>query len=111
MKINPFWTICLLVRISLIFAIRYNNTVNKTLNVILSSILLLIGFGFMYKGYTGSNNEVQLSKVFWHETRYLHGILYILAGIYLFNNNLHMNTLMLTLDTILSILYRIITNQ
>jgi hypothetical protein len=70
-----------------------------------------MGLGFLYKGLTGSNDEIQVAKVFWHETRYTHSILYILASIYLYNGNMDMNTLLLTSDVIFSIMYRLLTNQ
>lgn len=101
---NKLWYICLLVRLSLIFLIRRNE---KKYNRLFHIILLSIGLGFFYKGYTGSNNEIQLSKVFWHETRYLHGTLYLLSSFYLFKQNLDMSSLILLIDLLFSILYRI----
>ena len=78
---------------------------------ILSSFLLIIGLGFIYKALLGSNNEVQVAKVFWHETRYVHGVLYIMASIYLLYNNLDICSLVLLLDLLFSILYRFIYNK
>ena len=101
---NKLWYICLLVRLSLIFLIRRNV---KRYNRFFHIILLSIGLGFYYKGYTGSNNEIQLSKVFWHETRYLHGTLYLLSSFYLFKQNLDMSSIILLIDLLFSILYRI----
>ena len=101
---NKLWYICLLVRLSLIFLIRRNV---KRYNRFFHIILLSIGLGFYYKGYTGSNNEIQLSKVFWHETRYLHGTLYLLSSFYLFKQKLDISSLILLIDLIFSILYRI----
>ena len=110
MNINPLWSICIIIRLSLIFIIRYfyKNRIFKNIAVM---VLLTIGIGFLYKYITSSNNEIQLSKVFWHETRYIHGFFYILASYYLYYNNIEMNTVMLSTDIIFSILYRIITNQ
>ena len=114
MKIHPLWFLCITVRILLILLIRYfyNNSKNKSLVKTISLIILLsIGFGFMRKGLYGSNNEIQIAKVFWHETRYVHGSLYLLASIYLFNNNLNMASLILLLDIIFSIIYRFFMNK
>lgn len=114
MKIHPLWFLCITVRILLILLIRYfyNNSKNKSLVKIISLIILLsIGFGFMRKGLYGSNNEIQIAKVFWHETRYVHGSLYLLASIYLFNDNLNMASLILLLDIIFSIIYRFFMNK
>lgn len=114
MKIHPLWFLCITVRILLILLIRYfyNNSKNKSLVKTISLIILLsIGVGFMRKGLYGSNNEIQIAKVFWHETRYFHGSLYLLASIYLFNDNLNMASLILILDIIFSIIYRFFMNK
>ena len=58
-----------------------------------------------YKFY---NKEIQINKVFWHETRLLHGVLYLLAAYYLFNNNLNMNSLVLFIDIVFSLSYRLL---
>ena len=110
MKINPLWTLCLVVRLAIIFLIRiyYKNAIFKNLAVL---VLIIIGLGFTFKSLTGSNNEKQFSKVFWHETRGLHGFFYLLAAYYLYKNNINMNTLVLSLDICLSLLYRFLTNQ
>lgn len=112
MNIHPLWLICILVRISIIILIKYIYIKNDKLikNLIILS-LLSIGLGFMNKGYFGSNNEIQIRKVFWHDSRYIHGILYILSSIYLYNNNINICIILLILDIIFSILYRLITNK
>ena len=115
MNIHPLWFICITIRFSIIFIIKNLTKIFKNKKIIrylLSSILLTMGLGFTYNGYTGSNNESGfISKVFWHETRYLHGMLHILASLYLFNKNLKMNSLILMIDLIFSFLFRIISNR
>jgi hypothetical protein len=114
MKINPLWYICLIVRLSLLFSIAYFYTKSenkKTVKIIGSLILLIMGLGFVWKAIFGSNNEIQISKVFWHETRYVHGLLYILASLYLYNDNIKMSSLLLFLDIVFSVSYRISTNK
>ena len=108
MKIHPLWLLCILIRISLIFIVRYVYTSmnNAKANTFILFILFIIGAGFIYKGLIGSNNEKQISNVFWHETRYLHGLFYILAAYYLFNSNINMSLVMLFLDLIFSFSYR-----
>jgi hypothetical protein len=112
MNIHPLWFICILVRISIIILVKYiyikNNKLIKNLIIL---FLLSIGLGFIRKGYFGSNNEIQIRKVFWHDSRYIHGILYILSSIYLYNNNINISIILLILDIIFSILYRLITNK
>ena len=57
-----------------------------------------MGFGFIYKAIYSSNNEIQIDTVFWHETRYLHGVLYLLSSVYIYKNNLNMGSLILLID-------------
>ena len=116
MNINPLWYVCLLVRVSIIFIFCFlsNSKVFKSHPIVknvLAAVLFAIGAGFIYKGVFGSNNEVQLSKVFWHETRFVHGALYILASYYLYQNNIKMNSLVLTTDILFSIMYRLYMNK
>jgi len=113
MKIHPLWFLCLFTRLLLIFLIRYfiNKKKNKTAKTLITILLVFIGLGFIRKAYFSSNNETQFAKVFWHETRYVHGVLYIMASLYLFYDNLNMCLLLLALDVIFSVLYRIILNH
>ena len=113
MKINPLWWICLFVRISLIFIIRYlfNNLKNTTIYYLFVIILFVIGTGFIYKGIYGSNNEIQFSKVFWHDSRIVHGVIYLLSVYYLVNGNINMNSILLFIDIVFSITYRFVMNK
>jgi len=112
MKLHPLWFICIFVRLTIIYLIIYLNKKNNAkINIICRSILLLIGLGFIYKGLTGSNNEIQVKKVFWHETRYVHGFFYLFATFYLSKNNINMTSLLLLSDIIFSFLYRFILKK
>jgi len=112
MKIHPLWFICIFVRLSLIYLIIYlNKKRNTKINMICASILLIMGLGFIYKGLTGSNNELQVNKVFWHETRYVHGMFYLLSSFYLFKNNVNITSLLLLSDIIFSFLFRFILKK
>ena len=103
MKIHPLWFVCICVRLLLILIVK---KLNKNYKNISSVVLLIMGSDFIYKGYFGSNNEIQFSKVFWHETRYLHGVLYLLSSYYNSKNNIKMATLTLILELIFSFMYR-----
>ena len=107
MNIHPLWSVCLLVRLSMAFIVLNYKSLDKLMLVILS----LIGISFLYRGYTGSNNEVQVAPVFWHDTRYAHGIFYLLAALYLFIGNSTIASIILASDVVFSILYRIITSK
>lgn len=114
MIIHPLWFICLFVRMLLIYIIWYiynkNSDIKYKYEIQISSlvILFIMGSGFIIKGYLGSNNEIQINKVFWHETRFVHGSLYLLSCMYLLFDNLNITLLILSLDLIFSILYRFI---
>jgi len=110
MKIHPIWFICISVRLLMVFMIRHINKNTDNYNKIISLLLSIIGIGFIYQGYFSSNNEIQIAKVFWHDSRYVHGVIYLLAAYYLFKNNINMNTILLLLDLCFSFLYRIINN-
>jgi hypothetical protein len=119
MNIHPLWFLCLSVRLFMIYIIWYllntpritNTLTKKRIKKICIIILFIIGLGFVRQGYFGSNNEVQIAKVFWHETRYIHGTIYLLSALYLLSNNLNVCLLLLGIDIIFSILYRIIFNK
>ena len=109
MTVHPLWIVCLLVRVAMIlFILKFQS---ETINVAMTIVLCCIGLGFLYQGTFSSNNEYQIAKVFWHETRYLHGTLYLIGAYYLWNNNVHMNTVVLILDLCLSLTYRWITDK
>ena len=110
MNIHPLWFLCICIRLLIIYIIRHINNKTNSYNSIISIILFIIGFGFIYKGYFSSNSEIQIAKVFWHDSRYIHGLLYILSAIYLINNNVNMNNVLLLLDICFSFLYRVINN-
>lgn len=104
MVIHPLWYVCLSVRVALIFVVRYLHSIKQ--KKVAAIILTLIGLGFIYQAINGSNNEIQINKVFWHETRITHGLLYLLSVYYLLNNNIDMNSIILGLDVLFSIIYR-----
>ena len=111
MTIHPVWIICLLVRSFLALLINRFGIKNKYSKYGFLLVLMIIGIGFIYKGYFGSNNETQIARVFWHDTRYIHGVFYILASMYLLNDNPTNASVLILTDIAFSILYRIITNQ
>lgn len=116
MNIHPLWYLCLIVRIAIICLLCFLSKSgiakkNKLVKHLLVAILFLFGAGFVYNGIFGSNNEKQIAKVFWHETRFVHGALYLLASYYFYKNNNNMTTLVLVSDVLFSVMYRIYTNQ
>lgn len=110
MKIHPLWYICILIR-SLFILLTYYSHKNNLFTNHINIIIFIIGSGFLYKSLYGSNNETQISKVFWHETRILHSITYLLSSYYLFNGDINITISLLLLDLLISISYRIIYNK
>jgi len=111
MNINPLWFMCIVVR-SLLGVIVWVQPVTKPVTVnFLSALLLFMGIGFFYKAITGSNDEVQASKVFWHNVRAVHGVLYAAAAAFLFSGYPRAASAFIYTDLVFSIFYRITTDQ
>ena len=105
-KIHPLWFVCLLTRVLLIVGIVLVISNHKSYKTYAAVLLVIMGSGFIYKYITGSNNEKQIAKVFWHDSRLLHGILYLTASFYVFVSNVKMTTIVLSIDIIGSLIYR-----
>ena len=99
MNIHPLWFFCIVLRLSLTYIVaKYN----------IKPVLLIISLGFLYKYITGSNMEQQLAKVFWHEFRIGHSLLYF--GAFLTYGTKY-SSMFLFIDVIFSIIYRYIYNM
>jgi hypothetical protein len=104
-QIHPLWYVCLLTRFSMA-TIVYLFGSKTPFHTIFSVILGLMGAGFLYKSLFGSNNETQVAKVFWHNTRIIHAALYILAAWFAYQQQNKLSALLIGLDIIFSVLYR-----
>ena len=112
-NIHPLWIVCVLIRVIIaIIPLIYNyltkekypkKIINK-ISDINKFIIILIGSGFLYKAVFGSNDETQIKKVFWHKTRIVHALLFLIAGLNF--NNYKFASLILFTDVIYSIIYR-----
>ena len=111
MKIHSLWAVCLIVRVSLAFLVKKFANKNNTYRYILFACIFAIGAGFVYRGLYGSNNEVQVARVFWHESRYGHAILYLLASIYIYNKNPKLSSVFILTDVAYSVIYRLLFNK
>ena len=112
MIIHKLWLLCLIVRILLILICRYILKKKKNYLIYLNfGLLLIMGLGFTYKTITGSNNEYQIAKVFWHNVRFVHALLYLLSAGAMFYKKINLNTLFLVSDILFSLIYRLITSQ
>ena len=107
MVIHPLWYLCISVRVLSILLLNKFKNYKK----IITSILLLISIGFIYQSIYSSNETFQISKVFWHDARMIHGVLYLLATYYFYINDIKMTTILLITDIVFSMLYRIIKNK
>lgn len=109
MTIHPFYIFCISTRLSLIVMIYllFQNKKKKYINII-NLITLLMGLGFLKKFITGSNNETQFAKVFWHNTRLFHAITYLSASFLLYKKKLDLVLIILITDLLFSISYRLI---
>ena len=108
--IHMLWYCCIIIRFLLAYSLSKYFKDNKYWNSEYSKwIILVIGLGFTYKAWTGSNNETQITKVFWHETRGIHAFLYLLAFfLYIVKSSIFVESShVLMCDIIFSIIYRI----
>ena len=97
--IHPLWYLCIVIRLFAAFNLSKYYKYYKYIKF----IILVISLGFLYKTLTGSNNETQIAKVFWHKTRIIHSFFFFLA--YLMSS-LQNTTRVLVSDVIFSIIYR-----
>ena len=111
--IHPLWYICILVRVIIAllpliyyYLSRKNNKYSLIYNISLVNkyIILTMGLGFLYKAIFGSNNESQVRKIFWHETRIIHAVLFITAGLYF--DNYKFSSALLFVSVLFSLVYR-----
>jgi hypothetical protein len=110
MNIHPLWFVCISVRTLLVLFVYFFSK-QKYVEKWLFAIFAIIGLGFLYKTLTGSNNETQIAKVFWHETRLIHSMLYLLTAYYLFQHKTNIACILLVMDIVFSISYRVVSNQ
>ena len=111
--IHPLWYICIFIRLIIsVLPLIYNHLsqkTNKKYSLINKYIILIVGFGFLYKSIFGSNNETQIRKIFWHQTRIVHSILFITAGLYF--NNYKLSSSLLFASVLFSIIYRFLSGH
>lgn len=112
MKIHPLWLVCLLTRFFLLVIAGYvAKKQTNNVKLFFSVILYSIGIGFFIKSLSGKKKEVQISKVFWQDTRLVHSMLYILSGYYLYIGNYVICMILLGLDILFSVIYRLSKNK
>tara|TARA_B110000211_G_scaffold233872_1_gene301405 strand:- start:584 stop:868 length:285 start_codon:yes stop_codon:yes gene_type:complete len=93
----------------MIYFINKYSTDKKYKNIIHLG-LIIITLGFLNKTIFGNNNEIQIVKVFWHEARIVHFVLFAFATILILRGKKDIGILILLLDIIFSFLYRIRIN-
>ena len=98
--IHPLWYLCISVRLFMIFSLLKYHKYYRYFKF----GILFIGLGFGYKALTGSNDEIQIAKVFWHNTRFIHSFIFILAFLMPKPKS---SAYVLMTDIIFSIIYRL----
>lgn len=111
MKIHPLWYFCIMVRFTISLSVYFSKYYGTMISRILAGAFTIMGVGFIYKFWFGSNNETQIAKVFWHNTRIVHGILYLLASYLLFTNKHVLSSIIIGLDVLFSIFYRFLCDK
>ena len=97
-----FMILCLPMRILIaLLPIYLNNYLNK----IFSIITLIIGVSFIYAFFSNTRHfGIFNQPIWWHNIRLIHGMLFLTASIYLYNNN-NMASIVLLLDVLLGFIY------
>lgn len=96
-----FLFICLPMRLIMSFLPIY---LNKYLKKIYSMLLLIIGLSFLYLYFFNSRQKGIFNQpAWWHNIRLLHGMLFLTASIYLFNNS-NISTITLLLDVFIGLI-------
>lgn len=91
--------------IYLIYLVLNNSKKYENERFFLSVLILLIGFSFIYLYFTNSRlNAFEAGgKTYWAPYRIIHGILYIIGGLMLYNKNMNAY-IPLIIDLIIGIL-------
>ncbi len=97
--IHPLWYFCISIRLFMAFSLSKYSKYSRYFKF----VILVIGLGFAYKALTGLNDEIQIAKVFWHKTRFIHSFIFLLAYSM---SSLKNSTRVLVSDVIFSIIYR-----
>jgi len=97
MKIHPLWYLCIFTRLSMVYIVKkYGNS--KKYGHIIQIILMLMALGFLNKSIYGTNNEKQITKVFWHDSRIVHAIFFGLSVFLLYKNKTNLGSIILFID-------------
>mgnify|MGYP007047377302 CR=1 FL=1 len=109
-KIHPYWYICITIRLFLsAIPLLYRDFIKQKGDkyaIIIKCLLLLIGLGFGWKAFFGTNNEKQIACVFWHKTRFIHSFLFIGAALNF--HNYYLSSFLLITSVVFSICYRFV---
>ena len=109
MKIHPLWYLCILSRLSLVYFVNKYGTSQKYKSLI-QIILIVISLGFLNKSINGSNKEIQITNVFWHDARIVHAVLFGLSTFLFYKNKINLSAIILFIDILFSIIYRLNIN-
>lgn len=77
---HPLWLGCIAFRLCIVEWTAWSNA-SGAFKLKTAIFLAIISAGFAWKAFTGSNDEIQVRKVFWHDTRATHSLLFALAAL------------------------------
>lgn len=89
----------------------------KGTRILTAAALGAMGLGFALKSITGSNDEIQIGRVFWHDARWIHAMLFGAASVlhlvvmHPSGANLPPSWVPLLGDTVFSVVYRAWTGR
>ena len=109
-----FLGLCIHMRTFIAFLPQFNNKLTKLFRsakyvkvfyTLMSIVLLGIATGFLYLYFTNSRLEAPESggKTWWHNLRFIHGLLYLYGGIMLLMGNKKQSSIALGVDTVIGL--------
>ena len=108
---HPLWWVCIAFRLSIVAWTAWSGASGafRSQTVI---VLAVLSAGFAWKALTGSNDEIQIRKVFWHGSRAAHFFFFALAALsHVKDRGVIRSWIILLADTAFSFLYRAFTQS
>ena len=114
-----FLGLCIPMRTFIAVLPQFNNKLTKLFRsakyvkvfyTLMSIVLLCIAMGFLYLYFTNSRLEAPESggKTWWHNLRFIHGLLYLYSGVMLLMGNKTQSSIALGVDVVIGLVAHVL---